>query len=91
MRRIWVIGAATILVLGSFVAYTMITKPQTGEIIASFTYCGCGGCGGQIPVVKEIRNKGQFDTLKHRLVKPPESACLNVGCSLCTEYRLIAT
>jgi hypothetical protein len=90
MRRISTVAIIVVLVLASFVAYKLLDRPQSGDTI-SFTYCGCGGCGGQAPVIKNVKNRAEFNKLKKELVRPSDSACANVGCSLCTEYRFVAS
>lgn len=81
-----------VLLFSSFIAYKIVDRPKFGETIASFTDCGCGGCGGEVSRVKEIEDKEEFEELKDKLAQPPsESACIAMGCSICTEYRLIET
>lgn len=87
----WIVPIVIILVPAGFATYVLVNKTQSSGADASFTYCGCGGCGGQAPVIEEIKDKDQFDKLKRELIKPSDLDCTAVGCSICTEYRLVAT
>lgn len=63
--------------------------PVDDSVSASYTACGCGGCGGVEPAVVYVDNAAEYDQIVERdkALKSSQD-CHASGCSLCTEYRL---
>ena len=96
MKRTKIVLSIIVLVSASLITFKIIDKPKSGEVVTSFTSCGCGSCGGQDVQIENIENtstgKQRYNQLKEELSEPPsEKACMTMGCSICIEYRLIET
>lgn len=83
-----------VALLGFAATVYLFVKDNQGPTEETYVSCGCGGCEGSETTIKYLyATEGGEEKLAEIKQKDKEllagNACATMGCSICTEYRLV--
>ncbi len=95
MKILVAIGLVVLVGAGLMVFLYQNSEPSPSQIVETYIACGCGGCGGDKNTIEYLYEsddgKETIDSIRLQDKKAASSPdCVLMGCSRCTEYRLVA-